>query len=119
MLGSKELNTCIELLAEINSRTEDRVIRTKALEIGYILKEELDNMTLVESMSNDVRHRENNMDTKRLLEDNIQLFNEKEKVLKQNRELKMLLDQKLMVFEEKTAFLTDEIRKFNTKLESV
>lgn len=115
MLSTKELNTCIELLADINRMSNDNSIKMKTLDIGYILKQELDNVSLIESMSDDIRNRQNgmgSMDVKRLLEDNIQLYNEKEKLVKQNKKLRELLDSKLKVFEEKTTILTEKIKKF-------
>ena len=109
MLSSNELNKCIELLADINTMTNDRNIKTKLLEIGYTLKKELDNTSLIESMDRDINNRVNNMgplDIKRLLEDNIQLFNEKERVLNQNKELREILDSKLQIYETKLGMIT-------------
>jgi hypothetical protein len=122
MLSSNELNKCIELLADINTMTNDRNIKTKLLEIGYTLKKELDNTSLIESMDRDINNRANNMgplDVKRLLEDNIQLFNEKERVLKQNKELREILDSKLQIYETKLGMITSTMSDVKQTIETL
>lgn len=122
MLSSNELNKCIELLADINTMTNDRNIKTKLLEIGYTLKKELDNTSLIESMDRDINNRVNNMgplDIKRLLEDNIQLFNEKERVLNQNKELREILDSKLQIYETKLGMITSAMSDVKHTIETL
>lgn len=104
MLSAKELENCIDLLADINVITNNNDIKRKLLEIGYTLKRELDNVSLIENMGREVDSRSirmNNSDVKRLLEDNIQLFNEKEHALKQNQELCKVIDSKLKSYDAK------------------
>ena len=122
MLSSKELNRCIDLLADINTMTDNNDIKLKLLEIGYSLKKELDNVALIESMGRDMDNRSRNMgslDVKRLLEDNVQLFNEKEKALKQNKELREILDSKLQVYETKLAMVTNSINEVRSGIEHI
>jgi hypothetical protein len=122
MLSSNELNKCIELLADINTMTNDRNIKTKLLEIGYTLKKELDNTSLIESMDRDINNRVSNMgplDVKRLLEDNIQLFNEKERVLNQNKELREILDSKLQIYETKLGMITSTMSDVKQTIETL
>ena len=120
MLSSKVLENCIELLAEINTKTNDNYIKSRVLSIGYTLKQELDDVSLIESMNKDINNRASNMgslDTKRLLEDNIQLFNEKEKVLKQNKELKDIIDSKLQIYETKLGMITNSMNEIKQCVE--
>jgi hypothetical protein len=120
MLSSKVLEKCIELLAEINTKTNDNYIKSRVLSIGYTLKQELDDVSLIESMNKDINDRASNMgslDTKRLLEDNIQLFNEKEKVLKQNKELKDIIDSKLQIYETKLGMITNSMNEIKQCVE--
>ena len=120
MLSSKELNRCIELLADINTMTDNNEIKYKLLEIGYTLKKELDNTSLIESMSKDVKNRANNigsLDVKRLLEDNIQLFNEKARALKQNKELRDIIDSKLQIYETKLGMVTNSVNEVRHSIE--
>ena len=120
MLSSKVLEKCIELLAEINTKTNDNYIKSRVLSIGYTLKQELDDVSLIESMNKDINDRASSMgslDTKRLLEDNIQLFNEKEKVLKQNKELKDIIDSKLQIYETKLGMITNSMNEIKQCVE--
>jgi hypothetical protein len=122
MLTSKELNKCIELLADINTMTNNNDIKMKLLEIGYSLKRELDNVSLIESMNSDMDNRARNMgslDVKRLLEDNVQLFNEKERALKQNKELRDIIDSKLQIYETKLGMVTNSINEVRKGVESL
>jgi hypothetical protein len=112
MLSAKELENCINLLADINVMTDDNRIKQKLLEIGYQLKKELDNVSLIENMSREADARSRNMnstDVKRLLEDNIQLFNEKEHVLKQNQELKNIIEGKIKAYDTKLNMLSQRV----------
>lgn len=122
MLTSKELNKCIELLADINTMTNNNDIKMKLLEIGYSLKRELDNVSLIESMNADMENRARNMgslDVKRLLEDNVQLFNEKERALKQNKELRDIIDSKLQIYETKLSLVTNSVNEVRKGVESL
>ena len=122
MLTSKELNKCIELLADINTMTNNNDIKMKLLEIGYSLKRELDNVSLIESMNADMENRARNMgslDVKRLLEDNVQLFNEKERALKQNKELRDIIDSKLQIYETKLNLVTNSVNEVKKSIESL
>ena len=122
MLTSKELNKCIELLADINTMTNNNDIKMKLLEIGYSLKRELDNVSLIEKMNADMDNRVRNMgslDVKRLLEDNVQLFNEKERALKQNNELRDIIDSKLQIYETKLSLVTNSVNELRKGVESL
>jgi len=112
MLSAKELENCINLLADINVMTDDNRIKQKLLEIGYQLKKELDNVSLIENMSREADARSRNMnstDVKRLLEDNIQLFNEKEHVIQQNKELQKIIDSKIKSYDTKLNIISQRV----------
>lgn len=122
MLSSNELNNCIGLLADINSMTNDNNIKMKLLEIGYSLKRELDTVTLIESMGKDIDGRARNMDSidvKRLLEDNVQLFNEKERAMKQNKELREVIESKLQIYETKLGMVADSVSQIKSAVQTV
>ena len=93
MISSNDLQKCINLLAQIsNYATYDN--RQKALEIGYILKKELDIVTGVEKMSQE-SNRGRNLDMQGLINDNVQLFHENQKLLNENMELKTMLESRV------------------------
>ena len=81
MISSRSLNRCIDLLAQINA-TGSPNVRQMALEIGYVLKQELDVVTSVEqAQSVNQRNPMANLSPDTLLRDNIQLFQENQKLL--------------------------------------
>ena len=95
MISSRSLNRCIDLLAQINA-TGDIRTRQMALEIGYVLKQELDVVTSVEqAQSVNQRNPMANLSPDTLLRDNIQLFQENQKLLKDNMVLKEMLETKV------------------------
>lgn len=95
MISSRSLNRCIDLLAQINA-TGSPNVRQMALEIGYVLKQELDVVTSVEqAQAVNQRNPMANLSPDTLLRDNIQLFQENQKLLKDNMELKEMLETKV------------------------
>lgn len=122
MLSTEELNKCIKLLADVVIKTNDNDIKMKLLEIGYTLKKELENVSIIESMHGEIEARAKNMGSlgiKRLLEDNIQLFNEKEHALKQNKELKDIIDSKLQLYEAKLNLTERVVNKVRNSLKAL
>jgi hypothetical protein len=105
MLSSKSLNRCIGLLAEINSAGTTNV-RQMALEVGYILKQELDTVISIEQAASSGRN-PHTLNPKSVIQDNIQLFNENQKLLKENMELRTMLDSRVNFLSSKM----DEIRR--------
>ena len=95
MISSTNLNRCIDLLAQINA-TGSPNVRQMSLEIGYVLKHELDVVTSFEqaqevSQRNPIAY----LSPDTLMRDNIQLFQENQKLLKDNMELKEMLETKV------------------------
>jgi hypothetical protein len=91
MISAKDLNRCIDILAELNARADQNSKRL-ILEIGYILKTELNN---VNAWDESQRGRRENIDVKKLLEDNTQLFKENEKLIELNQKLKDVIEQRI------------------------
>ena len=57
------------------------------------------------------------LDVKRLLEDNVQLYNEKERALKQNKELRDIIDSKLQIYETKLGMVTNSVNEVRHSIE--
>ena len=90
MISSNDLEKCINLLAQIsNGASYDD--RQKAVEIGYILKKELDIVSDIERNHSQQRH----PTMEGLVNDNVQLFHENQKLLKENMELKTMLESRV------------------------
>ena len=73
-------------------------------------------------MHGEIEARAKNMGSlgiKRLLEDNIQLFNEKEHALKQNKELKDIIDSKLQLYEAKLNLTERVVNKVRNSLKAL
>ena len=117
MLSSQSLNRCIDLLAQINSVGASNV-RQMALEIGYILKQELDIVTSIEQAASGDRN-PHSLDPKSMLQDNIQLFNENQKLLKENMELRGMLDTRVNFISSKVEEMRREIAAVNNNIMSI
>lgn len=109
MMTSDELNRCIDILSELNSQansTQKRLI----LELGYTLKQELNYVTEIES-SSQTRTKNGKLELKGLLEDNVQLFNENQKLLQANKELKKLVEATIPMVDQKIGIIQEKINK--------
>ena len=115
MISSKDLQTCIDNLAEI-SNGAPRQIKVKALEIGYILKKELDIVAGIEQMSENSSLA--SYGTKGLINDNVQLFHENQKLLKENMELKRILESRITSIASTMNSLKNSIEGINEKINS-
>lgn len=119
MIEAHDLNRCIDLLAEINL-TADSNTKRKILEIGYILKQELDIVSdwNAQQAREKKTGRHSEIDVRKLMEDNTQLFNECHKLQELNVKLKQVIDEKIPYIEhaingvnDKVGVLTESINK--------
>lgn len=114
MITSQNLDRCIDLLAHISNGAPND-IKTMALEIGYILKQELEVVKGIES-----RHAgHGNVSPQELLNDNVQLFNENQRLIRANVELKSMLESRINSIAGKMNMVCDEISGINNTLRSV
>lgn len=117
MLTSKEIEKCIEVLISVNSTTGNQEL----LEVIYTLQKELSTVSLTEQLSNEINRARSNgsIDIEKLLRDNIQLFNEKEKALKQNKKLKDVIEGKLPVLDSKLHIIANDITEVKRKIDNL
>ena len=113
MISAKDLNRCIDILAELNvnaTQHDKRLI----LEVGYILKQELETVNAWDAsqLSNRERGRQQNIDVKKLLEDNTQLFNENKKLQEINLSLKETIDQRIPRIAEMVGTVNEKFEAF-------
>ena len=114
MINEKTLTRCLDNLAEINANLTNSALKRLTLEIGYILKQELDNVTAWNNQFNkDNRHKGYNIDINKLMEDNTQLFNENKKLHELNMKLKEVIDQKIPNVENAIGNLNSRIETFS------
>ena len=116
MISAKDLRRCIDNLAELNAGA-DTSSKRLILEIGYILKQELE---MVESWNSQFKDNKNrgygDIDVKKLLEDNTQLFNENNQLLDLNMKLKEVIDTRIPNVEKG---ISEVNRKFNLMSETI
>ena len=114
MIDEKSLNKCIDNLAEINAHLTNSALKRLVLEVGYVLKQELDNVsTWNKQFQGDNRLRGFQVDTKKLVEDNTQLFNENRKLLEINAKLKQVIDEKIPQVENAVNNINHKINTFS------
>ena len=116
MINEKDLNKCIDNLAEINGLIGgDSNIRRLLLEVGYILKQELEVVSSWNTQFNNTNKLRGygNVDVKKLIEDNTQLFNENRQLLDANFKLKAIIDSKIPEIEHKTNIITNGIKSIS------
>lgn len=116
MISAKDLRRCIDNLAELNAGA-DTSSKRLILEIGYILKQELE---MVESWNSQFKDNKNRgygaIDVKKLLEDNTQLFNENKQLQDLNMKLKEVIDTRIPNVEKG---ISEVNRKFNLMSETI
>ena len=114
MLSAKDLNRCIDILAELNANADSQHDKRLILEIGYMLKQELETVNAWDaSQLNDrERGRHQQIDVKKLLEDNTQLFNENKKLQEINIALKETIDQRIPKITEMVGTVNEKFDTF-------
>ncbi len=114
MISARDLRRCIDILAELNAGADSNSKRL-ILEVGYILKQELEAVEAWDSQFKD-KKRGYNIDVNKLLEDNTQLFNENKQLQDLNLKLKEVIDQRIPNVEKG---ISEVNRKFNIMSETI
>lgn len=115
MISKEQLDKCINILAELNARMTSTKDKTLLLEIGYIIKQELDNVTAWEEAhprSGSFKQ----VDTNKLLEDNIQLCRENQTLIQSVNELKTMFEKALPSVQTRLQLIGE---KFDTLNENI
>ena len=76
MINGRDLSRCIDILSELNANANNKRDKSLILELGYIIKQELDLVKAWESSHNEQTRRRGGepIDINKLLEDNAQLY---------------------------------------------
>jgi len=117
MISSQDLQRCIKLLAQMSDGASYGVRQT-AVEIGYVLKKELDNVIAIEQMNSD-QQRGRHLDMQGLINDNVQLFNENRKLLNENMELKTIIESRVNSIAAKMQSISGEVSQVNQLITSL
>ena len=113
MMSSNDLQNCINMLAQM-SNGAPYTTRQMAVEIGYILKKELD---IVKEIENPNQHR--TPDMQGLINDNVQLFHENHKLLQENMNLKGLLESRVTSIAAKVQNISSDVLQVNRMISSL
>lgn len=118
MIDGKDLNRCIDILSELNANAASRKEKQLILELGYIIKQELDLVNLWEqNHNNSIRGRER-IDVNKLLEDNAQLYKENQTLLKNFDKLKAIIETKLPSIQTDLTEIKNEFNVLNNHIEN-
>ena len=118
MITAKDLSHCIDNLAEINAclGSGNSAVKRLILEVGYILKQELDTVSAWDAQFKGDRFKGHNVDVKKLMEDNTQLFNENRKLHELNLKLKEVIDKRIPQVESAVQTVNEKFDTFSTVL---
>ena len=117
MISSNDLQNCLNLLAQIsNGASYD--IKQKAVQVGYILNNELEIVKNIEKMNQDT-NRGRHPDMQGLINDNVQLFHENQKLLQENMQLKSMLESRVNNIAAKMQSVAGDISQVNQMIASL
>ena len=84
MASKEKLNKCLNILSELNARIPIQYDKNLILEMGYIIKEELNQIEL-----------ENKLDIKKLWQDNVALAKDNDTLHKTVQHLTSIINEKI------------------------
>lgn len=84
MISKEKLNRCLNILSEVNARIPIQYDKNLILEVGYIIKEELNQIEL-----------ENKLDIKKLWQDNVALAKDNDTLHKTVQHLTSIINEKI------------------------
>lgn len=117
MIDAKTLNKCIDYLSVVNANSNNPMVKNLILEIGYVLKQELDNVKAWDNnFAKNNKPAQSNIDVKKLMEDNTQLYNDNIRLEKIIINLQNAIDKKIPDLENMTANVRDKITTLKEEL---
>lgn len=120
MINGRDLNRCIDMLSELNATANNKRDKSLILELGYIIKQELDLVRAWENSHNEqTRKRDGeSIDINKLLEDNAQLYKENETLLKNLNKLKGMIESKIPSIQEDLTAISRKFDLLNSHIET-
>lgn len=120
MINGRDLSRCIDILSELNANVSNKRDKTLILELGYIIKQELDLVKAWESSHNEQRMRRGGepIDINKLLEDNAQLYKENETLLKNLAKMKGIVESKIPSIQEELVVIEGQFNALNSHIET-
>lgn len=120
MINGRDLSRCINILSELNANANNKRDKSLILELGYIIKQELDLVKAWESSHNEQTRRRGGepIDINKLLEDNAQLYKENETLLKNLDKLKGMIESKIPSIQENLTVISRKFDLLNSHIET-
>ncbi len=120
MINGRDLSRCIDILSELNANVSNKRDKALILELGYIIKQELDLVKAWESSHNEQRIRRDGepIDINKLLEDNAQLYKENENLLKNLEKMKGIVESKIPSIQEDLTVISRKFDLLNNHIET-
>lgn len=115
MIDSKTLKKCIDILSELNAYAKTTAQKELILELGYIIKQELDLVTLWDNNNKNARNT-GTFDQQKLLEDNAQLYKDNEALLKTVKNLNQIIENMLPYIQGNIENIKQRFDLFNDNL---
>ena len=118
MISAKDLSHCIDNLAEINAclGSGNAALKRLVLEVGYVLKQELDTVSAWNAQFRGDRFKGHNVDVQKLMEDNTQLFNENKQLHELNLKLQEVIDRRIPKVESAVQTVNEKFDTLSTVL---
>jgi hypothetical protein len=107
-------------LSELNANANNKRDKSLILELGYIIKQELDLVKAWESSHNEqIRRRGGEpIDINKLIEDNAQLYKENETLIKNLNKLKGMIESKIPSIQEDLTVISRKFDLLNSHIET-
>lgn len=108
MISKEKLNRCLNILSELNARIPIQYDKNLILEVGYIIKEELNQIEL-----------ENKLDIKKLWQDNVALAKDNDTLHKTVQHLTSIINEKIPSINETLNTLISNSSHLQTCIQSL
>lgn len=118
MVSETDLEKCIDLLAKVSTNV-GKNDRDMLLEVGYIIKAELDWVRGLRQPRSIMNIHPSKLDTRKLVEDNVSLSKDNAQIVEANKKLMADLNTKIPSIERLLTTVASKLDKFNKILEDV
>ena len=108
MISKEKLNRCLNILSELNARIPIQYDKNLILEMGYIIKEELNQIEL-----------ENKLDIKKLWQDNVALAKDNDTLHKTVQHLTSIINEKIPSINEALNTLISNSSHLQARIQSL
>ena len=117
MIDKRDLNRCMDILAKLHANTQSNGDKQLLLELGYIIKQELDLVNAWEESHNKQARGREQIDVSKLLEDNAQLYKENQTLIGNLDTMRKLIEDKIPSIEDNLHIIGNKFNVLHEQLE--